>query len=287
MAAEFQDRVALVTGGSRGIGRATALRLASEGAHVAISYGSRSGPANEVVTEIQKLGRKAIAEQCNVGQPADIERLVARTRRELGPISFLAHCGAISNLADHNELSYDIWREMIEVNLTGAYLAVFAVKDEMLAQSFGRIVMVSSIAALLPRQNQIHYSASKAGRDGADPLLCRGLRSAPGAHQLRRPRAGRYRDGRRASARSESCCHRGHADAKDRPARGASLGDPLFAQRRIELYDRPERCRLGRPPDDDVGGGPREQRLRAVTGNLSTLASIESREPQQPCRAQS
>ncbi|HEY1598351.1 MAG TPA: SDR family oxidoreductase [Pirellulales bacterium] len=163
MSAEFQDRVALVTGGSRGIGRATALRLASEGADVAISYGSRVADAKQTVAEIRQLGRKAIAEPCNAAQPADVARLVARTRSQLGPISFLAHCGAISNIADHNQLTYDTWREMIDVNLNGAYLAVFAVKDEMIERGFGRIVTVSSIAALLPRQMQIHYSASKAG----------------------------------------------------------------------------------------------------------------------------
>ncbi|HVU88890.1 MAG TPA: 3-oxoacyl-ACP reductase family protein [Pirellulales bacterium] len=163
MTAEFQNRVALVTGGSRGIGRATALRLASEGADVAISYASRRADADQAVAEIKALGRKAIAEPCNVARPEDVKRLVERTRAELGTISYLAHCGAISNLADHNSLSYEIWREMIDVNLNGAYLAIFAVKDEMIAQGFGRIVMVSSIAALLPRQMQIHYSASKAG----------------------------------------------------------------------------------------------------------------------------
>lgn len=163
MAAEFQNRVALVTGGSRGIGRATAIRLASEGADIAISYASRKADADQTVAEIEKLGRKAIAEPCNVARPEDVQRLVERTRAELGPISYLAHCGAISNLADHNSLTYEIWREMIDVNLNGAYLGVFAVKDEMIAQGFGRIVLVSSIAALLPRQMQIHYSASKAG----------------------------------------------------------------------------------------------------------------------------
>ncbi|HEY2838970.1 MAG TPA: SDR family oxidoreductase [Pirellulales bacterium] len=163
MTAEFQDRVAIITGGSRGIGRATALRLASEGCHVAISYGSRRGPAEETVAEIERMGRRAVAEQCNVGSPDDVARLVERARRDLGPIGFLAHCGAISNLAEHTALDYDTWRETIDVNLTGAYLATFAVKDEMLAQEFGRIVLVSSIAALLPRKNQIHYATAKAG----------------------------------------------------------------------------------------------------------------------------
>ncbi|MBI3839033.1 MAG: 3-oxoacyl-ACP reductase FabG [Planctomycetia bacterium] len=163
MTNEFQDRVALVTGGSRGIGRAIALRLAGEGAHVAISYASRKGDAEQTVGKIRALGRNAIAEPCNVAHPTDVERLVARARNELGPIDYLAHCGAISNLADHNQLSYDQWRETIDVNLNGTYLAVFAVKDEMTARRFGRIVTISSIAALLPRKMQIHYSASKAG----------------------------------------------------------------------------------------------------------------------------
>ncbi len=163
MSAEFQDHVALVTGGSRGIGRATALRLAQEGAHVAISYASRRAEADETVAAIRQLGRQAMAAPCNAARPDEVRQLVERTTSELGPISFLAHCGAISNIADHTQLSYELWREMIDVNLTGAYLAIFAVKDAMIAQGFGRIVMVSSIAALLPRQMQIHYSASKAG----------------------------------------------------------------------------------------------------------------------------
>jgi 3-oxoacyl-[acyl-carrier protein] reductase len=75
----------------------------------------------------------------------------------------LVHCGAISNLADHTELTYELWREMIDVNLTGSYLVVFAVKDEMLRRGFGRMVLVSSVAALLPRKMQIHYATAKAG----------------------------------------------------------------------------------------------------------------------------
>ncbi len=160
---EFIDRVALVTGGSRGIGRATALRLAEEGAQVAISFARRADAAAEVVREIEQRGRRAIAHRCDVGQPADVSSLVARTREELGPIDLLAHCGAISNLAAHAELTPETWRRMIDVNLTGTYNVVFAVKDEMLLRQFGRIVLVSSVAALLPRRMQIHYAASKAG----------------------------------------------------------------------------------------------------------------------------
>ena len=157
------DRVALVTGGSRGIGRAVAVRLAGEGAHVALSYTSRRPEAEATAAEIRQLGRKALAVRCNVADPAEVADMAARTRAELGPIDFLAHCGAISNLADHAELTYDRWREMIDVNLNGAYLVVFAVKDEMIRRNFGRVVMISSVAALLPRKAQIHYASAKAG----------------------------------------------------------------------------------------------------------------------------
>jgi 3-oxoacyl-[acyl-carrier protein] reductase len=159
----FTNRVALVTGGSRGIGRATALRLAGEGADVAISFASRTRDAEETVAAIRAFGRRALCVPCNVANSSDVRRLVDETRKQLGPIDLLAHCGAISNIKDHTELTEGAWREMIDVNLTGAYLVVFAVKDEMLRRGFGRIVTVSSIAALRPRKMQIHYASAKAG----------------------------------------------------------------------------------------------------------------------------
>jgi 3-oxoacyl-[acyl-carrier protein] reductase len=159
----FANRVALVTGGSRGIGRSTALRLARDGADVAISFASRSREADDVVAEIRALGRKAMCAPCNVARPDEVNRLIAGTRETLGPIDLLAHCGAISNICDHSSLSYDRWLETIDVNLNGAYLVVFAVKDAMIARNFGRIVLVSSVAALRPRKMQIHYASSKAG----------------------------------------------------------------------------------------------------------------------------
>jgi len=162
MTNEFAGRVALITGGSRGIGRATALRLAGEGADIAFSYASRAKDAEETTAAIRALGRRAVCKPCNVGNPDDVKRLV-NAARQLGPIAYLVHCGAISNVQDHTTLTVDLWREMIDVNLTGAYLAVFAVKDEMIASRFGRIVTISSVAALRPRKMQIHYAAAKAG----------------------------------------------------------------------------------------------------------------------------
>jgi len=157
------EGLALVTGASRGIGRAIALQLAAGGADVAISFANRPEPAAETVAAIEKLGRRAAAFRCDVMNQADVDALVAGTRSTLGPIDLLAHCGAISNTCSHDELSFDVWAETIDANLHGAFRAVFAVKDEMIQREFGRIVLLSSVAALRPRARQIHYSAAKAG----------------------------------------------------------------------------------------------------------------------------
>jgi 3-oxoacyl-[acyl-carrier protein] reductase len=163
MTLPFANRIALVTGGSRGIGRATALRLAAEGADVAICYQSRKNEAEEVVAAVEASGRRGLCLPCDVSRPADVEELVTTTRQRLGPIDLLVHSAGASTIRDHSELDLPAWREMIDVNLTGTYLVVFAVKDEMIRRRFGRIVTLSSVAALRPRKMQIHYASSKAG----------------------------------------------------------------------------------------------------------------------------
>src|SRR5262249_34384121 len=162
MASEFNQRVALITGGSRGIGRAAALRLAGEGADIAFSFASRAGDAEETAAAIRALGRRVVSGPCNVANPDDVRRLVDAAR-QLGPIDYLVHSGAVSNIQDHRTLSLDLWRETIEVNLTGAYLAVFAGKDEMIERRFRRLVTLSSGAALGPRKMQVHSASAKAG----------------------------------------------------------------------------------------------------------------------------
>lgn len=163
MSSEFDNKVALVTGGSRGIGLATARQLARGGADVAISYATRGEPAEQAVEELQALGRKAICVRCDVSRQDQVDELVRRTRAELGPIDYLAHCGAISNTATHAELDFDRWFETIDCNLNGAFRVVWAVKDEMLRRKSGSIVLISSVAALRPRARQIHYATAKAG----------------------------------------------------------------------------------------------------------------------------
>src|SRR5207249_1880036 len=109
MTNEFDRRVVLITGGSRGIGRATALRLANEGADIAFSYASRAGDAEETAAAIRAVGRRAICCRCNVGNPEDVQRLVDAAR-QLGPIDYLVHSGAISNIQDHSTLTLELWR---------------------------------------------------------------------------------------------------------------------------------------------------------------------------------
>src|SRR5947209_5808774 len=162
MTSDFNKRVVLITGGSRGIGRATALRLASEGADIAFSYASRAADAEDTAAAIRALGRRVVFRPCNVADADDVQHLVDAAR-QLGPIDYLVHSGAISNIQDHTTLSLELWKETIEVNLTGTYIAVFAVKDEMIERRFGRIVTLSSVAALRPRKMQIHYASAKAG----------------------------------------------------------------------------------------------------------------------------
>src|SRR5206468_1270087 len=136
--------------------------LAGEGADSAFSYAHRVSDAEETAAAIRALGRRVVSRPCNVAEPDDVRRLV-EAARQLGPIDYLVHSGAISNIQDHRTLSLELWRETIDVNLTGTYLVVFAVKDEMIARRFGRIVTLSSVAALRPRKMQIHYASAKAG----------------------------------------------------------------------------------------------------------------------------
>ena len=163
MGREFDGRVALVTGGSRGMGRAIAIKLARGGADVAIGYASRRETAEDVVKEIEALGRKAIYGPCDLRQQDQIDALVAQTREHLGPIELMVNSGAISNFADHKEMTYDLWFDTLDVNLHGAFRVLFAVKDEMIERKFGRIVLISSIAAYTLRPQQFHYATAKSG----------------------------------------------------------------------------------------------------------------------------
>ena len=158
----FAGRHVLVTGGSRGIGRAAALRLASEGADVSINYLSRPEPALETLSQIKAFGVRGIAIAGDVALPEAARDIAAQARAALGPIDILVHCAGYSIVEPPDEVTWETWKQTMNVNLDGTFNMIYAVKDDMLARRFGRIITTSSVAALRPRKNQVHYSASKA-----------------------------------------------------------------------------------------------------------------------------
>ncbi len=185
----FEGRVALVTGASRGIGSATAIKLAGEGADVAVHYVRSAKPAEAVCEEIRALGRSAIAFQADIADRRAVNEMVAQATAALGPIELLVNnAGDVGNM-DFDQLTPEHWDRIIGINLTGPFNVIWAVKDGMAQQKFGRIVNVSSIAALAPRPNQFAYAAAKAGvisftKSACEPLAKHNVRVnslAPGA----------------------------------------------------------------------------------------------------------
>jgi 3-oxoacyl-[acyl-carrier protein] reductase len=158
----FEGRTALVTGGGRGIGRAICLMLAGHGARVAINYERNESAAAETLELVRQAGGDGLVVQADVARPADVERLVARTREQLGPVDLLVNNAGIADSVPHGELTFAHWKRTFEVNVDGPFLTTWAVKDQMIARRFGRIVNVSSIAALMMKKDMVHYATSKA-----------------------------------------------------------------------------------------------------------------------------
>jgi 3-oxoacyl-[acyl-carrier protein] reductase len=160
--AEFEGRVALVTGASRGIGRAIALALAERGATVAVNFRAREPEAQSVVARIHSGGGRAIAVGADVSVSAQIAAMTSRVRGELGPIDILVNNAGIA-LTGVREEDFDLG---IAVNLKSAFLCTEAVLPDMLARRWGRIVNISSVAARGAGLVGVVYNASKAGLEG-------------------------------------------------------------------------------------------------------------------------
>ena len=158
---DLAGKTALITGGSRGIGRAIALRLAQQGANVAINYFSRDKDALNTQKEVQREGVPCVLVKGDVFDPASVSAMVTRTREALGPIDFLVAMRALAFSKAIRRSPGKHGRRPCPSTSIGVFLSIMAVKDEMLARRYGRIVCLSSIAALRPRQRQIHYASSK------------------------------------------------------------------------------------------------------------------------------
>lgn len=163
MSAGLEGRVALVTGGSRGIGRACCLRLAREGARVAINYLRGEAEAFETQRLIAAAGGEAIVVQGDVSERDDVDRMVSEVETKLGGVELLVNNSGVFDYCTHDELTEEMWRRTLEINLTGTYLVTWRVKDGMIGRKYGRIVNMSSISALQPRPLSIAYAVSKAG----------------------------------------------------------------------------------------------------------------------------
>ncbi|MBR1188748.1 3-oxoacyl-ACP reductase FabG [Bradyrhizobium sp. AUGA SZCCT0240] len=163
---DLSARVALVTGGSRGIGAAIALMLAEQGAAVAVNYRERADDAEAVVAKIKAGGGRAIAVAADVSQAAAVTKMVEQVARDLGPIDILVNNAGIAIVRSVDELSEADFDRTITVNLKSVFLCTQAVLPAMRARQWGRIVNISSGAARGAGAIGPHYNASKAGIEG-------------------------------------------------------------------------------------------------------------------------
>jgi 3-oxoacyl-[acyl-carrier protein] reductase len=160
------DRVALVTGGSRGIGRATSLALASAGAAVAVNYLRRENEAADVVAQIERAGGRAFAVRADVSIAEDVKTMIEAVEQQLGPVDVLVNNAGMASFVDIDDLTEAEFDRTLAVNLKSAFLCTQAVLPGMRARHWGRIVNVSSAAARGPGLVGVHYNASKAGLEG-------------------------------------------------------------------------------------------------------------------------
>lgn len=163
---DLTGRLALVTGGNRGIGRAVALALAGAGADVAIGYRTRTAEAEETTRAIAALGRKAVAIQADVARADEVRRMIDATRRELGDADILINNAGVIRPQPLDAITEQDWHDLIAANLTSVFLATQAVLPAMRAKGWGRIINLSSVAAQLGGVVGPHYAASKAGLHG-------------------------------------------------------------------------------------------------------------------------
>jgi 3-oxoacyl-[acyl-carrier protein] reductase len=159
----LSGRVALVSGASRGIGKAIALSLADAGADVAVNYRVQVEAAEAVGKTIRATGRKGIAIQADVSIAADVERLVKTVETELGPVTILVNNAGIGRMLPAEQVTEEIWNEFLSVNLTSVFLVTQRVLPGMRAARWGRIINLSSVAAQYGGVIGPHYAATKAG----------------------------------------------------------------------------------------------------------------------------
>ena len=160
---KLAGRTALVTGGSRGIGRAVALALAEEGADVAINYISSEPAAKEVAEKIRGLGRRALLAQADVGDYPDTFRMAQEVLKEFGHLDILVNNAGINSDKTFVKMDHASWRKVLAINLDGVFNCTKVFIDQMIKQDYGRVVNMTSVIGQIGNFGQANYAASKAG----------------------------------------------------------------------------------------------------------------------------
>ena len=160
---QLKGRIALVTGASRGIGRAIALALAEEGADVAVNYVTSEGPAREVAEQIQKMGRKAMLAQADVADYPDTFRMAQEILKQFGHLDILINNAGITSDKTFVKMDHASWRKVLSINLDGVFNCSKVFIDQMIAQNWGRVVNITSVIGQIGNFGQANYAASKAG----------------------------------------------------------------------------------------------------------------------------
>ena len=174
---DLTGKAALVTGGSRGIGRAIAHRLATQGADVAFSYRGNETAAKDAAAEIEALGRTAVAIQGDVSDPDSAEAVVKAALEAFGKIDILVNNAGITRDDLIMRMSLDDWKTVLETNLFGAFYMIKAVTRPMLKAKGGRIVNITSVSGQAGQMGQANYSSAKAGLIGLTKATARELAS--------------------------------------------------------------------------------------------------------------
>jgi 3-oxoacyl-[acyl-carrier protein] reductase len=174
---DLTGKCAVITGGSRGIGRAIALRLAQQGADVAFSFRGNADAAHATQADIAALGRQAIAIQADVALPESADALIKEALEFLGKVDILVNNAGVTRDDLIMRMSVDAWREVLETNLFGAFYAIKAVTRPMLKAKSGRIINITSVSGQAGQMGQANYSSAKAGLIGLTKATARELAS--------------------------------------------------------------------------------------------------------------
>jgi 3-oxoacyl-[acyl-carrier protein] reductase len=174
---DLSGRAAVITGGSRGIGKAIALRLAEQGADICFSYRGNADAAAGTVKDIEALGRKALAVQADVTQQEAAEELIKQALDALGKVDILVNNAGITRDDLIMRMKPEDWRDVLETNLFGAFYTLKAVTRPMLRAKSGRIIQITSVSGQAGQMGQANYSSAKAGLIGLTKAAARELGS--------------------------------------------------------------------------------------------------------------